>query len=301
MYSFVSGFDSLYLKSQVREEIFSLLWNCGKTLMSSAKRRKSITISLLNFWEMTIKNTLKKGWYSPYKKLSDTVSSSSSAQLFLPQKHHLQQTKKKHLSLLHIIHLFQIRQHMLDEAMKLINGSMEMEQMVQVALQFSLVWLRPQRLMPLGRIFFSRPWTRTGWRYRRSNCRSLGTRTTSWSYWYMDVIWWCMTTSGKKLVSTRSKVSNYWWYSKPQFYWPGRNWYWTSKSRGFSYSQSSISVRDFKRCYWGICKSWLYSRMRWCKKYDFCIPKRSMNSTISWWSRSWNLWTKNKNSLCWSI
>jgi hypothetical protein len=69
MYSFVSGFDSLYLKSQVREEIFSLLGNCGKTIISSAKRRKGTTMGLLNFWETTIKNTLKKGWYNPYKKL----------------------------------------------------------------------------------------------------------------------------------------------------------------------------------------------------------------------------------------
>lgn len=66
MYSFLSPGSSLYLKNQVRENIFSLLGNCGKTLYTQDQYLYA-EISLP--WYNKIAKVIRDIWVNPYKKV----------------------------------------------------------------------------------------------------------------------------------------------------------------------------------------------------------------------------------------
>lgn len=66
MYSFSQNGSSFFLKNQVRETIFSLLGNAGKTL-STEQTLVYAEISLP--WYQKFENFLRDVWSTPYKKI----------------------------------------------------------------------------------------------------------------------------------------------------------------------------------------------------------------------------------------
>ena len=66
MYSFLQSGSSLYLKNQVRENIFSLLGNCGKTLYT---QNSTVYAEISLPWYQTIQKIVHDIWETPYKKL----------------------------------------------------------------------------------------------------------------------------------------------------------------------------------------------------------------------------------------
>ncbi len=67
MYSFLQSGSSLYLKNQVRENIFSLLGNCGKTLHSQSQ---FVYAEISLPWYQAIQKVIHDVWVTPYKKVS---------------------------------------------------------------------------------------------------------------------------------------------------------------------------------------------------------------------------------------
>ena len=68
MHSFFSDFGSLTIKSQVREQIFSLLGNCGKTLLQESENSFfRIQVSLP--WYKRFEQVIEDIWTTPYKKI----------------------------------------------------------------------------------------------------------------------------------------------------------------------------------------------------------------------------------------
>jgi Putative peptidoglycan binding domain len=66
MYSFVTQFDSLNIKDQVRAQIFSLLWNVDKIIFSEGI--ESIEAHIELSWYNRIADTLEDIWSTPHKK-----------------------------------------------------------------------------------------------------------------------------------------------------------------------------------------------------------------------------------------
>jgi hypothetical protein len=66
MYSFLSSVETVTVKTQIREQIFSLLGNTGKTLFSE----NTYIYTQTNYsWYNQVLNTLVDIWNTPYKKL----------------------------------------------------------------------------------------------------------------------------------------------------------------------------------------------------------------------------------------
>jgi hypothetical protein len=66
MYSFLSSVDASIIKNNVREQIFSLLWNTGKTLFSDNTYLYTTTRSSWYHW---IWKSIAAIWSNPYKKI----------------------------------------------------------------------------------------------------------------------------------------------------------------------------------------------------------------------------------------
>lgn len=66
MYSFSQNGSSLYLKNQVRESIFSLLGNAGKTLHT---QNQLVYAEISLPWYETLKKAIHDVWVTPYKKV----------------------------------------------------------------------------------------------------------------------------------------------------------------------------------------------------------------------------------------
>ena len=65
MYSFLSSVDSLGLKNQFREQIFSLLGNSGKTLFQD---NLSLYAEIHTSWYQKIQNFIGDIWNTPHKR-----------------------------------------------------------------------------------------------------------------------------------------------------------------------------------------------------------------------------------------
>jgi peptidoglycan hydrolase-like protein with peptidoglycan-binding domain len=68
MHSFFSDFGSTTIKSQVREQIFSLLGNCGKTLFQESGEN-TLTLHLSLPWYKRFEQIVENIWTTPYKKI----------------------------------------------------------------------------------------------------------------------------------------------------------------------------------------------------------------------------------------
>lgn len=83
MHSFFSDFGSTAIKSQVREQIFSLLGNCGKTLFQeSGEYTPTLRISLP--WYKKFESFVEDIWTTPYKKIVGYSMILFSALMFSP-------------------------------------------------------------------------------------------------------------------------------------------------------------------------------------------------------------------------
>jgi 3D (Asp-Asp-Asp) domain-containing protein len=82
MYSFLSSVDSFIVKNQVREQIFSLLGNSGKTLSMQFSTEVYAQIELPWYHQMV--NILEKIWNSPYKKTIGYIMILFSSIMILP-------------------------------------------------------------------------------------------------------------------------------------------------------------------------------------------------------------------------
>jgi hypothetical protein len=83
MHSFFSDFGSTAIKSQVREQIFSLLGNCGKTLFQeSGEYTHTLRISLP--WYKKFESYVEDIWTTPYKKTVGYSMILLSALMFSP-------------------------------------------------------------------------------------------------------------------------------------------------------------------------------------------------------------------------
>jgi peptidoglycan hydrolase-like protein with peptidoglycan-binding domain len=82
MYSFLHSVDSILVKNQVREQIFSLLGNSGKTLSHSFSQEFYAQIDLP--WYHQMMNIIEKIWNSPYKKTIGYIMIIFSSIMILP-------------------------------------------------------------------------------------------------------------------------------------------------------------------------------------------------------------------------
>lgn len=71
MYSFLPSVESLCVKSQVREQIFSLLGNTGKTLFSE---NTSLYAEVHIAWYQKVQQFIANVWYTPYKRVITYIS-----------------------------------------------------------------------------------------------------------------------------------------------------------------------------------------------------------------------------------
>lgn len=71
MYSILSSVESFGVKNQVREQIFSLLWNSGKTLfLENSQMYAKIEIS----WYKKITEFISNIWHTPYKRIMTYIA-----------------------------------------------------------------------------------------------------------------------------------------------------------------------------------------------------------------------------------
>jgi hypothetical protein len=66
MYSILSSVETFSVKNHVREQIFSLLGNAGKTLFSE---NTSFTIAVHLSWYQKLASVVSDIWHTPYKKI----------------------------------------------------------------------------------------------------------------------------------------------------------------------------------------------------------------------------------------
>lgn len=71
MYSILSSVESLGVKSQVREQIFSLLGNAGKTLFSE---NSSLYAEVRISWYQKLAAIVSDIWHTPYKRILTYIS-----------------------------------------------------------------------------------------------------------------------------------------------------------------------------------------------------------------------------------
>lgn len=71
MYSILSSVETFSIKSQVREQIFSLLGNAGKTLFSE---NTSLYAEVHISWYQKLTAIVSDIWYTPYKRILTYIS-----------------------------------------------------------------------------------------------------------------------------------------------------------------------------------------------------------------------------------
>lgn len=71
MYSILSSVEALSVKSQVREQIFSLLGNAGKTLFSE---NTSLYAEVHISWYQRLAEIVSDIWRTPYKRILTYIS-----------------------------------------------------------------------------------------------------------------------------------------------------------------------------------------------------------------------------------
>jgi hypothetical protein len=71
MYSILSTVEALSVKSQVREQIFSLLGNAGKTLFSETT---SLYAEVHISWYQKLAAVVSDIWHTPYKRILTYIS-----------------------------------------------------------------------------------------------------------------------------------------------------------------------------------------------------------------------------------